>query len=430
MHTPLDFIGDAICLSGLTGTKLKCDVISRYYPFWWGITSGGERRNHRFPTAIVELNAATGEVYIENTGETVLGSAGHALDLKTREEPHTRNLKVVLIEENPECYDHLKEVIRRRWHSISINEIEGAIDSNSSNIYLINETLDEALDTIEDLDLGNALYFFDPLRSVEYTNIENVAGKRMNTVFKTGTELILFVFTSDWFLGRDDFAPLPCTLEESTWTEDETETVSQADALFGNREWRSRILNNDPIKNREKALIDLYKNRLRRWFRYVLPMPFNPKEEQKFHLILCSNFEVGVRATRDFYSSRTGNPRYSPDNSSAFRRFRRLHPETFKGLTGNRRPLQWKVLWKIIRDHEDGVCDCMCKDLVAIEQNFVRRQSLLDWLEEKEYLQPVDIENAWGFSINQYMLNWTLLNQRLGVDPPPPLVPMSPEDVR
>ena len=429
VHTPLDFVGDAICLSGLTGTKLKCDVIGGYYPFWWGITSGGRSRNHQFPTAIVELNAATGEVHIEDTGQTVLGSAGHAIDLKVREGPSTRNLKVVLIEEHPGCYDHLKEVIRRRWPSLSIDEIEGPVTSNSSNIYLLNKPLDQALDTIGNLGLGNALYFFDPLRSVEYTNIENVAGRRMNTFFKTGTELIIFVFTSDWFLGRDDFAPLPCTLEEGDWTSGEKNTILEADYLFGNGEWRSHILNNNNVKDREEALIELYKNRLRRWFRYVLPMPFNPKEDQVFHLILCSNFETGVRATRDFYSSRTGNPKYSPDNRDAFRRFRQLHPEIFTGLTGNRRPLHWRILWRIIREHEEGVCDCMCKDLIEIEPNFIRRQPLLDWLEENEYLERVNIENAWGDPMNQFKLNWTVLEQRLGVDPPPPLVPLSPEDV-
>jgi len=427
--TPLEFVEDAICLSGLTGTKLKCSVIGGYYPFWWSITSGGGSRYYQFPTAIVELNAATGEVHIEDTGETVLGSAGHALDLKVREQPYSRNLKVVLIEEHPGCYDHLKTVIRLRWPSISIDEIEGPITSNSSNIYLFNKPLDEALQIIGDLDLGNALYYFDPLRSVEYTNIENVGGRRINTVFKTGTELIIFVFTSDWFLGRDDFAPLPNTPEESDWTRNERNTVLEADRLFGNTEWHSRILNNNSVRDREHTLIDLYKNRLRRWFRYVLPMPFNPKEEQIFHLILCSNFETGVRATRDFYSSRTGNPRYSPDNRSAFERFRRLHPEIFIGLTGNKRPLQWRTLWKIIKEHEEGVCDCMCKDLIKIEPEFVSRQDLLDWLEEQEYLESVNIENAWRYPINQCRLNWSVLGRRLGVNPPPELTPLSPEDV-
>lgn len=54
-------------------------MIGEYYPFWWSITSGGPRKDHQYPTAIVELNAATGEVYIEDINQTVLGSAGHAL---------------------------------------------------------------------------------------------------------------------------------------------------------------------------------------------------------------------------------------------------------------------------------------------------------------------------------------------------------------
>ena len=39
----LEFINDAISLSGLTGSKLKSEIISEYYPFWWNITSGGDR---------------------------------------------------------------------------------------------------------------------------------------------------------------------------------------------------------------------------------------------------------------------------------------------------------------------------------------------------------------------------------------------------
>lgn len=427
--TPLDFVGDAICLSGLTGTKLKCDVIGIYYWFWWGITSGGPRREHGYPTAIVELNAATGEDYIEETHETVLGSAGHALQLKVEKVPHTENLKVVLIEEHSGCYAHLKNVIIRRWPSISIVEAEGPIAENSSNIYLLNKTLDEALEVIEELDLGNALYFFDPLRSVEYTAIENVAGTRMDTFYKKGTEFIIFIFTSDWFRGRDDFAPLPCTAEESTWTKEESETILEADSLFGNTEWRSHILNSDPIEDRGRVLIELYKNRLHKWFRYVLPMPFKPKENQVFHLILCSNFETGVRATRDFYCSKARNPRYSPDNRSAYRRFRGLHPEIFIGLTGNKRPLQWRILWKTIREHEEGICDIMCADLIDIVPSQFHRRIFLDWLEQKGYLDRIDVENAWDSSIRQYKLNWAVLKERLGVDKPPALTPLCPRDV-
>ena len=404
-------------------------MLGIYYWFWWKITSGGPRKEHPYTTAIVELNAATGEVFIEDTDETVLGSAGHALQLKVEKRPHTKNLKVVLIEEHPDCYVHLKNVIKRRWPIISISEAEGPIAENSSNIYLINETLDNALEAIGDLDLGNALYFFDPLRSVEYTNIENVAGKRMDSFYKTGTEFYIFVFTSDWFLGRDDFAPLPHTFRENLWTDEEIETVSEADSLFGNTEWRNQVLNNNAIEKREKTLINLYRRRLHKWFRYVFPMPYNPKENQVFHLILCSNYETGVRATRDFYCSKTSNPKYSPNNRSALERFRRLHPEIFRGLAGNRRPLQWRILWKIIREHEEGICDCMCADLIDVVPNHRARLTFLNWLKEKGYLNRLDIENAWGSPIEQYKLNWAALKERLGVDMPPPLTPLAPKDV-
>jgi three-Cys-motif partner protein len=424
----LGFVGDAITLSGLTGTKLKCDVIGEYYPFWWSITSGGRGKDHSFPTAIIELDAATGEVYIEDSKETVLGSAGHALELKTKT-PQTRNLKVILIEKDPNCYSHLKNVIRRRWPSISIEEAEGPILLNTSNVYLLNTTLDGALEKIEKLELGNALFFFDPLRSVEFATIDNVASKRITTFYKTGTEFIIFIFTSDWFLGRDDFAPLPQTPIESAWSKEEKKTVLEADSLFGNREWRRYILNSDSIERRENMLIEFYKNRLHKWFRYILPLPFNPKQNQIFHLILCSNFETGVKATRNFYSLKTGNPKYSPDNADAFRRFQRLHPDVFVGLNRRRKPLQWRILWMTITWHEEGICDCMCSDFENIEPDAKKCQHLLEWLEKKNYITHVNFENAWRSSIKQYKLNWEIIKERLNVDPPPLLKPLSPKEI-
>src|SRR5271157_674668 len=109
----LDFEGDAIILSGVTGTRLKCEILGKYYPKWWSITSGGKGKANRLPTSIVELNAGSGEDYIEETKETILGSSGHALKLKLEGES-TPGLKVLLVEENQECFGHLKNVIRRR----------------------------------------------------------------------------------------------------------------------------------------------------------------------------------------------------------------------------------------------------------------------------------------------------------------------------
>jgi len=420
----LGFVEDAICLSGLTGSRLKCKVIGQYYPFWWKITSGGPRANHNYDTAIVELDAATGEVYIEDTSEMVLGSSGHAMDLRCTN-PDTKNLKVILVEQNAECYAHLKNVIRRRWSNVDLNMAEGPVQRNSSGLYLLNEDLDTALNAIQNMRLGNALFFFDPLRSVEHRMIRKVAQKRILNYYETGTEFIVFIFTSDWFLGRDDFAALPATTEEATWSPSERKTVLEADALLGNTNWRSQILTSSPIHEREHRLIELYRRKLHEWFRYVLPMPFNPKRNQVFHLIICSNYEAGIRATRDFYCDTMHNTKYSPDNPAAFRLFRKHHPDLFLGLSGNRRPLHWRTLWKTITDHEEGICDCMCSDYSDIGSDAVVRQRILGWLETADYLMRIDLNNAWNSSTAQYRLNWVTIKDRLGVDPPPPLNPLS-----
>lgn len=420
---PLDFVGNAISLSGLTGTKLKCEVIGDYYNFWWSITSGGASKNYRYNTSIIELDAATGEVYIKDTKETVLGSAGHALELKTKNKD-TYNLKVVLVEKNRNCYNELKKVLRKRWPSINIDDAESKDLTNHSNIYMLNSEFYESIDVIKNIELGNSLFYFDPLRHVTFNSIKTVADGRMGNFYQTGTEFLIFVFTSDWFLGRDDFSPLPNTINESKWSSSERETVNDADSLFGDNTWREFILTNESIELRQEQFIHLYKNRLQKWFRYVLPLPFNPKDKQLFHLILCSNFELGVLMTRNFYSDKTNNPRFSPNNKKTYNLFMKFHPELRIGLRGNNRPLQWRILWKIIK-HEGGVCDCICPDFNDVGTTFHERQQYLSWLENVGYIKEWNIVNAWDNSIKQYILDWTYLNDNLGVTAPKPLIPLS-----
>jgi three-Cys-motif partner protein len=418
----LEFVRDAICLSGLTGSRLKCEVVGLYYPLWWGITSGGPAKNHAWPTAIVELDAGTGEVHIKETKETILGSSGHALNLKLGN-PNTRNLKVILVERDAECYGRLKRVMARRWGNIGF--IEGAARPDPSSIYLLNSELDGALNVIDNIRLGNALFFFDPLRSVKYQAIEDVAGKRITEYYKVGTEFIIFIFTSDWFLGRDEFVGLPPAIDESTWSVEQHRTVVEADGLFGDTGWREHILTNAPVHEKEERLIALYRDRLHKWFRYVLPMPFNPKRNQVFHLILCSNFETGVRATRKFYCDTTGNPVYAPDTKRAFNEFKKHCPEAFQGLPGNRRPIQWLMLRRIITDHEEGICDYLCRDFEDIEKDGAARQAALEWLESKGYLTRHDCSNVWKLPIQQYRLDWAIIKDKLGIDPPIPFEPLS-----
>jgi three-Cys-motif partner protein len=370
----------------------------------------------------VELDAGTGEVYLKETKETILGSSGHALNLKLGNQG-TQNLKIVLVERDVDCYERLKRVMTRRWGVVGFTE--GPARYNPSNIYLLNSEPDHALSLIDNMKLGNALFFFDPLRSVKYQAIEDVARKRITEYYKVGTEFIIFVFTSDWFLGRDEFVGLPSAIDEGAWSVEQSSAVAEADGLFGDTRWRGQTLTNDPIYQREEQLIEVYRKRLHKWFRYVLPMPFNPKGNQIFHLILCSNFETGVRATRSFYCRITGNPVYTPDNKSAFSEFKKHHPETFQGLRGNRRPAQWLMLRRIIADHEEGICDYLCRDFEDIEEDGAKRQAALEWLENKGYLARQNYTNAWQLPVQQYRLNWAMTKDELGIAPPMPFEPLS-----
>ncbi len=72
---PLEFINDAIVLSGVFGTQLKSKIIHDYYNLWWSITSGDKSVEYEYPTSIIEMNAASGEIFIKETGQTILGSA-------------------------------------------------------------------------------------------------------------------------------------------------------------------------------------------------------------------------------------------------------------------------------------------------------------------------------------------------------------------
>ena len=423
----LEFHGDAICLSGETGTKLKSKILEQYYPFWWKIVSGGKSKNYPYQTTIIELDAATGEIYIEETGETLLGSAGHALSLKCNDLDRTRNLRIVLIEQNDECFNCLKNVIHRRFRQLPANITKYAKVQMDYKINLLNLDLDAALNKIEDWFLGNSLYYFDPLLCVEWATIEKVAAHRIKTPFETGTEFIIFLFTSDWFIGRNDFAPLPESINEEEWDKAQKETVEMADKLFGNQDWRPLLLCNVPIEKRQEKMIEFYRKLLLKWFRYVLPLPFKPKLNQLYHLIICSNFETGIQATRGFYKKVTGNPKYTPSNKSAFNRFKQLHPETLQGLRGNQRPNVWKILWRIIRYLEGSICDSECKELIDVIDNLSARQIALEWLHNQYYLKELKhILWAWPNAqlFTRFVINWATVKEKLGIDPPPRLEPI------
>jgi hypothetical protein len=136
---------------------------------------------------------------------------------------------------------------------------------------------------------------------------------------------------------------------------------------------------------------------------------------------------VGVRMTREQYASLTGNPKYSPDNKAAYKTFTKLYPETLRNLSGNRRPNEWKALWAIITEHEDGRCDGNCRDLFEKVPDPEELTVVLDWLAKKKYLRLISEDIAWKEKDlpKRYELNWTTVRRNLGIEPPMQLLPLT-----
>lgn len=200
------------------------------------------------------------------------------------------------------------------------------------------------------------------------------------------------------------------------------------DDLFGSKAWRPFLLASRPYEEKLQLLVRLYRSRLHKWFRYVLPLPFRPKKGQTYHLFMCSNYEAGVEITRRFYSQYTGNPKYSPDNEKAYLRFKALHPERVKWLKGRERPVEWKILWAVIKRYDEGICDIRCDDLREIEDNWQLRMGALNWLDSIGYLKSSkQLTDAWPDPPPLYRIDWPIVREKLGIDPPPLLEPLSPK---
>jgi three-Cys-motif partner protein len=337
------------------------------------------------------------------------------------------SLKLVLIEEDSKCYEHLINVISRRISKIPVQVCEGPVDQNPTNIFLMNLSLDEALLKMGGIPkLGNSIFFFDPLRMVKWDSLEKVARDRIKKYYQTGTEFIVFLFTSDYFLGRDEFAAFPTINNEKEWSESEKQSIQEADELFGDTNWRSKILSSDDILARQNTFVNMYQAKLQKWFRYVLPLPFRPKKNQLYHLMICSNFEAGIRETKSHYSKRMSLKKVNLDNTIAYKNFEILHHDLCRDFPAPQKPLEWKILWAMIK-HEIGIRDFMCSDIRKFEAGNTRRQNAMTWLEQHSYLIPINVPCAWGSPYQKYTLNWQYCKDKLGIELPVPLTPISPE---
>lgn len=292
----------------------------------------------------------------------------------------------------------------------------GSINSNSTGVYCFHKSQKDALSLIENIELGNSLFFFDPLLFTPWEDLERVAFQRIKSYYAIRTEFVVFTFTTDWFTGRKqlELDPLPTILEETTWSDKESKTVAKMDEMFGNKLWRSEILTKDTIDLRLKKLVDSYRRRLHKWFRYVLPFPFNPKGDQIYHLFMCSNYEKGMTLTRGFYQRFSNNPPYSPDSKMMYKLFSRVHSSLAKQDTFGQKPLIWRLLQAIIREHEEGLCDRYCEDFSYIARHqWSEIQPCLQALEIFDYLKQIEpMTSAWENPPKLYQLNWHTTKSR------------------
>ncbi|MGY5874962.1 MAG: three-Cys-motif partner protein TcmP [Candidatus Thorarchaeota archaeon] len=421
--SPLEFYRDAIVLSGIFGTKLKTSIISQYYKFWLDVTTKGSWGD----VTIVEMDAGTGELHIKETNETILGSAGHALELKYGS--NYTKLEIILIEQSKKCRIHMDNVMKHRWPDAVLRKARGgrqrSIDGEITRFGDVDSFLNY---TSNGESFGISLFYFDPLLAVPWKLINRIAKARITTPYEIGTEFLIFFFTSDWIEGRKGFHPLPRNNDRTTWTKEERQSAKLANAAFGSKKWFRILTSGGTKEEMEEKLVLLYKNKLRSWFRFVVPLPFVPKKGQIYHVFCCSNFSVGTGVISSIYGQFTRKVGLQADNNQTYRRFKEVHPILLEGLSGRQRPNEWKTLWYVMRNHADGVCDSKCRKLREICGSSSKLKRVLKWLLKERYLKKIRLKSwPWPNSeIQIYQIDWKFAEQNLGVAPPIAPTPLQP----
>jgi three-Cys-motif partner protein len=430
---PVEIIDGALCLSGLTGTQLKTKLVESYYGFWLSVTTRGKGRLATKPVYIVDMNAATGLVKVEETGEIINGSAGHALERKygTKRGLNSQ-LRIIFVESESDCREALFANIRKNWSEAELQEHKPQWYQSSDGFVDLFESAEDFLKYKNPSDLGNSLFYFDPLLAPDLDLIEQIASVRINRPFRINTEFLIFFFTSDWVVGRTNFAALPKTDSDTEWTSEERVSARAADSAFGGRNWVNVMKNGSGIEKTEDMLLELYKKTLRKWFRFVQPLPFVPKTGQRYDLFCCSNFDTGMRVINGIYEKITGvDFSLDADNRTTYANFLKKHPNL--QMTRNRRSKEWKCLWHIMKSHIDGICDQKSqggiRDHASTESKL---KNVLEWLQDEGYVKPIH-----GFSwmwpnhrkFPTFAIDWDFVKKQLDVDPPKDPEPLKPEDL-
>ncbi len=94
-------------------------------------------------------------------------------------------------------------------------------------------------------------------------------------------------------------------------------------------------------------------------------------------------------------------------------------------MKGSARSDEWKILWNVIRNHHDGICDIVCKELIEKQPNMELRGNALKWLESKDYLEKKSpLSKVWNSPPQLYKINWRVIKETFGITPSKELVPL------
>ncbi|MFQ5440944.1 MAG: hypothetical protein ACE5DL_05720 [Nitrosopumilaceae archaeon] len=89
---------------------------------------------------------------------------------------------------------------------------------------------------------------------------------------------------------------------------------------------------------------------------------------------------------------------------------------------------EWKILWNVIRNHHEGICDVHCRELEEKQRNLRLRSNSLKWLKDKGYLSEIPhLSKVWKNPPTLYRLNWKTIRDIFGIGPPNDLIPLKSE---
>ena len=251
-------------------TEMKHKVVTEYFRVW--ATMLGQYNKVMFFDCFGGCGA-----YLDEKGNTRYGSpfliAKEAQNLKNN---LGRNIEIYATEPDKDNYDNLHKVADYLGDSLTVVPKFGNMTFEKLMSYKWTQEKYRENYT-------STLFLLDPFGfSLAYSDIEDIMKYPKNEM------IINFMFDYiSRFIGKDDPAL------EKTYT-----------AFFGTEEWRDAIPLNG--EEREKKLVDIYKQQLKKNAKYVFPfkLSFPDKDRTYYYLFHVTNNTAGCSIMKSAFASK------------------------------------------------------------------------------------------------------------------------------